>query len=99
MTVHLPLVLWRHEDDTDADLTGVTAPARNRGLGGGGGLRVLLRLGSRMEAVRTLEPGRWWCRAAGFGEMQPAHAVLLNGLVASCFIHLPWRRPWWGLGG
>jgi hypothetical protein len=58
-----------------------------------------LRLGSRMEAVRTLEPGRWWCRAAGFGEMQPAHAVLLNGLVASYFIHLPWRRPWWGLGG
>jgi hypothetical protein len=52
-----------------------------------------------MEAVRTLEPGRWWCRAAGFGEMQPAHAVLLNGLVASYFIHLPWRRPWWGLGG
>jgi len=46
-------------------------------------------LGSRTEAVRTLEPGRWWCRAADFGEVQPAHAVLSNGLVASCFIHLP----------
>ena len=39
-----------------------------------------------MEAVRTLEPGRWWCRAAGFGEMQPAHAVLSNGLVVFYFI-------------
>lgn len=41
-----------------------------------------------MEAVRTPKPGRWWCRAADFGEVQPAHAVLSNGLLASCFIHL-----------
>ena len=41
-----------------ADLTGDSAPARARDLGGSGGLRVLLISGSRMEAVRTLEPGR-----------------------------------------
>ena len=41
-----------------ADLTGDSSLARARVLSGGGWLRVLLMLGSRMEAVRTLEPGR-----------------------------------------
>jgi hypothetical protein len=54
-------------------------------------------VGSRIEAVRTLEPGRWWCRAAGFGEVQPVHEVLSNGLVASCFIHMPLSMIFWRL--
>lgn len=87
--LHCPLsapLRFGGQERSDADLTGDFALARARVLSGGGGLRVLSKLGSQMEAVRTLEPGRWWCRAADFGEVQPAHAVLSNGLVVFYFI-------------
>lgn len=53
-----PLRYGGQEEFRYADLTGDSALARARVLSGGGGLRVLLISDSRMEAVRTLEPGR-----------------------------------------